>query len=328
VIFFSLVLLFLGVESATVPPGEIAFMLKGRVWLVGADGKNLRALTSELRYQADRPLAWSPDGAKLLYWSHSEVGWDIWVMDAGGHNQKNLTHTRSGGCRSPSWSPDGKRIAFMRDQPAGLYVMDADGRNQKRLSEKGHRDEVPAWSPDGQRIAFTDLRPVGANKVALSISVVDREGRDETQIVESGSNPLWSPDGKTILFVGRGRRSADLCSVDLGSKKQINLTNGPDYTSNPVPAPGGSRIAYLARNRTGGQHLRVMDAEGKDTRQLAEIEGDARYNITWSPDGKWLAFVSGTQGKEAIHVVSATGGGLRKIVDGRAVGLAWRPAQP
>jgi outer membrane protein assembly factor BamB len=60
--------------SADSPTGSIAFMQGGKVWIVDASGKGLRPLTAELRFQADRPLAWSPDGAKLLYWSHGDAG--------------------------------------------------------------------------------------------------------------------------------------------------------------------------------------------------------------------------------------------------------------
>src|SRR5438552_19206443 len=115
-------------EPPPAPAGQVAFMRDGKVWLIDADGTHERALTAELRFKADRPLAWSPDGSRLLFYSHSDIGWDVWASSADGTNQTNLTNTQSGGCRSPAWSPEGKRIAFMRDDPPGLYVMDADGK--------------------------------------------------------------------------------------------------------------------------------------------------------------------------------------------------------
>src|SRR5262249_5542408 len=175
------------------PAGRIAFMREGKVWVVDAGGGKARPLTGELRYKANRPLAWSPEGTRLLFWNHRPGGWGVRAMDPDGKNRKNLTNTRSGGCRSPAWAPDGKVIAFLRDDPAGLYLMEADGKKQRLLSKKGHRDEVPAWSPDGKRIAYTDLRSAGKDKVALAIHVIHAVGRNDRCLVDRRVQTARSP---------------------------------------------------------------------------------------------------------------------------------------
>ena len=91
---------------------------------------------------------------------------EIYVMDADGGNQQRLTNNPDRDFQ-PSWSPDGKRIAFVsnRDGLMGafgitdeIYVMDADGGNQQRLTEDPGDDGSPSWSPDGKRIAFESFR--------------------------------------------------------------------------------------------------------------------------------------------------------------------------
>src|SRR5262249_37902899 len=79
------------------PSGEFAFMRHGKVCAVDLARGTERPLSPELRFKADRPLAWSPDGSALLYWSHGEIGWEIWAMDADGSHRRNLTPTRAGG---------------------------------------------------------------------------------------------------------------------------------------------------------------------------------------------------------------------------------------
>ena len=79
-------------------------------------------------------------------------------MDANGGNQQRLTNT--GNNWLPSWSPDGKRIAFtsMRDGNAEIYLMDADGENPQNLTKHPNYDWDASWSPDGERLP---LRLIG-----------------------------------------------------------------------------------------------------------------------------------------------------------------------
>jgi Tol biopolymer transport system component len=185
------------------------------------DGTDVVRLTDGVN---DSWASWSPDGTKILFSStrfdHSigqctpgdpyEFGCptDIYVMGADGSNVTRLTDDPLPEFM-PVWSPDGSRIAFVREAdpvPAaftGIYTMNPDGSNVKRVSSSdGGSDFGPSWSPDGSRIVFAAIR-----EEDWGIWAVNADGSNEQPILGGGAigfvnNPVWSPDGSLIAFVG------------------------------------------------------------------------------------------------------------------------------
>lgn len=98
---------------------------------------------------------WSPDGSQIAF-ARSELGWDIYRMNADGSNVVSLTK-EAGNCR-PDWSPDGKRIAYVStasDGKGDVWTMDPDGGNKMRVTlDAASYDYDPAWSPDGRWIVY------------------------------------------------------------------------------------------------------------------------------------------------------------------------------
>ena len=141
------------------------------IYVMDADGNNQTQLTDHPA--DDEDPVWSPDGQRIAFCrlrrsDEVQDGWHvtsaIYVMDADGNNQTQLTEYHALSAWYPSWSPDGQRIAFYAPSPRDgywqIYVMDADGNNQTQLTDHPATDWYPSWSPDGQRIAFSSNRIV------------------------------------------------------------------------------------------------------------------------------------------------------------------------
>ncbi|HUT15915.1 MAG TPA: hypothetical protein VMY98_06690, partial [Anaerolineae bacterium] len=108
-------------------------------------------------------LVIGPALGKIAYTAkdNPDANWDIWVMRGDGSDPRRLTED-PGNDLSPTWSPDGKRIAFVSDRDGNkeIYVMNADGNEQIDLTRDPSEDWTPAWSPDGTKIAFSSYRDV------------------------------------------------------------------------------------------------------------------------------------------------------------------------
>ena len=132
---------------------------------------------------------------RIVFTSWRDGNAEIYVMDADGGNQENLTsHPAFDG--APDWSPDGTKVAFesWRDGTGEIYVMDADGKNPIRLTDGPRNKSDPDWSPDGGMIAFS----VGDREDY--IAVMDADGRNREKLEDEARYPSWSPDGHVIAY--------------------------------------------------------------------------------------------------------------------------------
>jgi Tol biopolymer transport system component len=173
--------------------------------------------------------AWSPDGKRLaFFWSYGklkqvrgeewiEVG-AIGVMDQDGANPRQLTQRRrptTSEDHDPVWSPDGKRIAFMRwnstASPANgraIFVVDADGTHVRRLTPwRLEAGDHPDWSPDGRRILF---RSGVSSYTRSNLWTIRPDGSDLERLTDLPPtaelfSASYAPDGRWIVFSTTGR---------------------------------------------------------------------------------------------------------------------------
>ena len=231
------------------------------IYIMDANGANRTNLTKGRHKQNSLP-AWSPDGTKIAFTSYRDHNGEIYVMNAGGKNLKNLTlHLDSDTC--PTWSPDGSKIAFWSRQVAGgvlslsdIFVMDADGANRINLTQNPRAsNRTPSWSPDGSKIAYAAARnvnrvdPWNAN---LDIFVMNADGTNPVRLTEDGRAnwlPSWSPDGKRIVFERTMLNDpiyADIYVMNADGTGLVNLTQTPivgewDPAWRPTPFSVSSR---------------------------------------------------------------------------------------
>lgn len=251
---------------------------------------------------------------------------DIWVMRADGSNPVNLTNGEASDWH-PSWSPDGREIAFSRGSE--IYVIGDDHPNPVNLTNHEADDSDPVWSPDGSRIAFA----------------TDRDGNREIYVMNSdGSNPInltnheamdiepaWSPDGNRIAFTTwrDGEAEADIYLTDADGSNTTNITNDiAMHASEPDWSPDGTQIVFWTYGGGTGS-LYVMGADGSNPTHV--ITQNCMSFPAWSPDGLWIAFSGycGSPGGYEIMMVQVDGSNLTNLTNhgGLDSTPAWSPSQ-
>ena len=166
-------------------------------------------------------------------------------MDIGGGNLVQLTSNDPGRNFSPSWSPDGRYIAFFsdRDDPGrqvDIWRMNADGSNQVRLTNGNHRGEFVrawglSWSPDSSQIAFPSNRD--GNHEIYVMDVNGRNQRNLTRSASDESSPAWSPDGQWIAFIRAIDLNQDIFIITTDGTNATNLTRSPSQDWDPAWLP-------------------------------------------------------------------------------------------
>ncbi len=193
----------------------------GEIYVMNVDGSDVKRLTNQPGN--DGYAKWSPDGKRIIFSSARttpdlKVEWsrqihEVFTMNADGTDVRQISSLKTMS-NYPSFSPDGKRIAFrsVAQTPAmnwnlssaarnsEIFVMNADGTNPVNITNNAAYDGWAAWSPDGTKILFTSNRTGPANIGQLFTANPD--GTNLTQITSGPGSfvqPSWSADGKKIF---------------------------------------------------------------------------------------------------------------------------------
>ncbi len=262
---------------------------------------------------------------------------DIYVIDADGENLERVTRFNHM-TESPTWSPDGQRIA-MASWKTGvprIYEVDRFGGNERMLpAVRGAGDYItPTYHPNGKILAFSVL----GSSSQSGIFTYDLEQDCCLSFLSGGPwhdiGPTYSPDGRWMAFntlrFGTDVPQVMMMPAEGGSAETLSpyeYGSGGFYAA-PDWSPNGDLVAFHGRiDRRGRYHILVANLEdgGRVLRQLTS-EGNNEAP-SWAPDGRHLVFMGERSWGFGLMIVDVTTGQIRSLLGGRLVGLPdWSPA--
>ncbi|MGZ8846236.1 MAG: S41 family peptidase, partial [Pyrinomonadaceae bacterium] len=311
------------------------------VFLIPANGGTAKQLTHHSA--DDTVLGWTPDGTGVLF--SSQRGEDfmglLYVVSTGGGMPWRAGPDMG---NAASFSPDGKRIAYnpkgqvyWRKNYRGSYatdvwIEDVAAKKFTQLTDFDGLDSWPMWSRDG--IYFVSDREGSGLTNIWRVS--DNGGKpDKVTTFRSGDVrfPSISADGRVIVFehdfgiwkLDTTTKKASQIRLDIDAETQENDNEIRAFTSEADDfdlAPNSRRVVVS----THGELFTVPVEEG-DIRQITDSAARDR-NVSYSPDGKWLSYISDRSGREELYIVALDGAGEpQKMtdIDALKLGYNWSP---
>ena len=283
-------------------------------------------------------------GGELAFTTNRSGSIQIWMMNADGSNQRQISNIKNGACQ-PEWSPDGSQILFIspceekRNSYTGtkIYMMNADGSDILLLPipEDPAGDYDPSWAPDGVQIAFTSLRSGRPHIWIYNL---------ETGILDELSNtrfpdfqPDWDPSSKNIAFIRSFNSNQVWIHPTNGEEAWQYSVSGNVDNFDPLWYQNGEAILYSQAPVSGTTPPWLVSLAYEKRGTSAEVRipplvpSEPLFPLsqsTISPDSQWIVFESWPDGvNHDIYRMAIDGSGRVRLTKdpGYDFSPVWRP---
>lgn len=245
---------------------------------------------------------------KLLYISANRLTsgllqYRLIFSDVDGANQ-NVLYQTTEPLLSPSWSPDGRKVAYVsfENGRGAVILQDLLSSRRQTVVELDGRSSSPAFSPDATKLALVLARR--GNPDIYIKDLVSGKLQQMTKHYRIDTEPSWSPDGNGMVFTSNRSGSPQIYLLTLDPKKVARLTFEGDYNAKAQVLPDGRSMAFVHQKK-GIFHIARMHFEHGDIQILTSTALDESPSI--SPNGMMLIYATQDLGKGILAVLSLDG---------------------
>jgi TolB protein len=229
----------------------------------------------------------SENGKWLAFGSDQGDEVSLFKMPVGGSEPVQLTTAPTIG--QPSWSPDGKEIAFhtFRTGNRDIFVISADGGTARQLTNHSAHEFYPHWSPDGTRLVFHSARTGAPEIYVVSKDKGELSGETPVQLTFDGwaIAPRWSPDGRLIAY----ESGSGVSVIPSGGGPPRRLT---DFGGRPMWSKDSRALYFIVGKPDERAGIWSVPSSGGAARRLVRFDDPTRrFYFDWSSEGETFYFL-------------------------------------
>ena len=240
---------------------------------------------------------------RIIYVSKRGTRYELQVADADGYGAQTVLASNEP-IISPSWSPDGDRIAYVsfEQKKPVVYVQSLSTGQRRQVAGFRGSNSAPAWSPDGKRLAVVLTKDGGSQ-----IYLINADGSGVVRLTQStaiDTEPNFSPDGQLLLFTSDRGGSPQIYGMSTTGGEVRRLTFEGTYNVSPRFSPDGKSFTFIQRN---GSRFNVA-IQDLATRQVQVLtDGAVDESPTFAPNGKMILYATALKGRGILSAVSSDG---------------------